>query len=98
MLILDEFHKQDIAMKKFIFFLHGKRKSLFLSKWAEYENKYNEIKSLGLMGAIAAIAPDVEALTNATSNDAEIWENERKINIHKIITELLEISKIKKWF
>ena len=95
--ILTEFEVHQGAKDIFIHNLKGFRLKRFNEKWAEYEREYYKIKDLGIFGVAAAIAPDAESLRKATSLDAQQWEFERKANIHRIVTEVLEISKRKIW-
>ena len=98
-IILEGFPKHNMAKRDFIHHLHGLRKRRFLKKWKEYDEKYQEIKSLGIFGFGAAIAPSVEALNNCkSSQEVDTWEHDREIQLLKIIHELLAIAKKKIWF
>lgn len=96
-MILSEFPIHNDARRKFIHNIKGSRLNRFNKKWAEYEEEYNQVKNLGVFGIAAAIAPSHEALINATHLDAEHWELARKKKIHRIITQLLKISKRNIW-
>ena len=89
-------HKR--AKDAFIHNLKGSCLDRFNKKWTEYEYEYNQVNDLGVFGIVAAIAPSSEALAHATPDDPSKWEADRKQKIHTIITELLEISKVKIWF
>ena len=93
-----EFKNHRLLEDVFIRNLKGKRLRRFNEKWAEYEKHYNEIANCGVFGIGAAIAPSSEALANATPDDPPKWEADRKNEVHSIITELLEIAKMKIWF
>jgi len=92
LLILGDFLEHDLAMKDFIHNLRGFRKTRFLEKWEEYENKYYEIKNLGVLGFTTAIAPTIEELNNYTPRDMERWEHNRSKELYKLIHDLLSIS------
>ena len=93
-----EFKNHRLLKDVFISNLKGKRLRRFNEKWAEYEEHYKEVANRGVFGIGAAIAPSPEALANATPDDPPKWEADRKTEVHSIITELLEIAKIKIWF
>jgi len=99
---LTEFRGQKLLKDVFIRNLKRKRLNRFNQKWAEYEAEYNQVKGNGVHLIGAAIAPSQEALENAIRsrdrNAPRKWEADRKQNIHNIISELLEIAKIKIWF
>ena len=95
--ILSEFPQHKRARNAFIDNLKGLRRKRFNKKWAEYEKKYNTVANQGVFGRLAAFAPSQEALEKATHLDAEQWELDRKKKIHRIITQLLKISKRNFW-
>lgn len=97
-ILLTEFKGHLAAKNIFIRNLKGKRLERFNQKWAQYEEQYQEVNGLGVFGVGAAIAPNLEALHGAGPDDPKKWEADRKQKIHSIITELLEIAKIKIWF
>lgn len=97
-LLLTEF-KDHLATKNiFIRSLKGKRLRRFNQKWTEYEEEYHGVADLGVFGIASAIAPSAEALATAGPDDPRKWERDRKTKVHSVITELLEIAKVKIWF
>lgn len=91
--LLAEFKRHKRAKDIFTHNLKGSILKKFDKKWAEYEKEYNTVANLDVYSRFAAIAPSQEALKKATPLDAEQWNLDRKKKIHKIIAELLEISK-----
>jgi len=97
--ILRTGYKSHLAAKNiFIRNLKGKRLERFNQKWAQYEEKYQEVNGLGACSVGVAIPPNLEALHRVGPDDPKKWEADRKRKIHSIITELLKIAKIKIWF
>jgi hypothetical protein len=98
-LILSEFPKHDLARRDFIRLLSKSRKKQFDLKWKQYEEKYYQIKNLGVLGMCTAIAPSEFELERAkcTPGDMEKWELDRRRELHKIIHELLKIAEKKGW-
>lgn len=97
-ILLSEFPVHEEAKRNFINNLRGIRRKRFKKKWDAYENKYYEIKNLGLSGAFAAIAPNTEALnSNPPHSVVQGWEDARKEQLIKIICSILEISKRNWW-
>ena len=77
--------------------LTGRRKRDFMQKWQEYEEKYYQVKNLGVLGMCMAIAPSVEELEKAKSSPhvMDQWELDRSKELHKIVHDLLQIAKKK---
>ncbi|MRR06534.1 MAG: hypothetical protein EG828_06245 [Deltaproteobacteria bacterium] len=77
--------------------LNGRRKRDFMQKWQEYEEKYYQVKNLGVFGICAAIAPNVEELEKAKSSPyvMDQWELDRRKELHQIVHDLLQIAKKK---
>ena len=97
-ILLTEFKGHLAAKNIFIRNLKGKRLKRFYQTWTQYEEQYQEVNSFGVSGVGAAIPPNLEALHRAAPDDPKKWEADRKQKIHSIITELLEMAKIKIWF
>lgn len=95
--IVTEYPRHIEARRRFIHNLKGSRLNSFNKKWGEYTEHYNTVNNLGPLGVTISIAPSNEELQNATHLDAPRWENDRKNEIHEIISELLIISKFKIW-
>ena len=97
-LLLSEFPKHDLAKRDFIQHLSSSRKTRFLHIWEQYEEKYTQVKELGIFGIVAAIAPNIESLNNVKSPaDMDHWELDRKNELHKIIHGLLDVAQNKYW-
>jgi len=61
--------------------------------------EHDQIKSLGVFACTVAIAPTEVDLNNATSEEEMIsWEVDRINKIAKLLQELLDVAKAKKWF
>ncbi|BEH09083.1 MULTISPECIES: hypothetical protein [Geobacter] len=98
-LIVSEFPKHDLARRDFIRYLQGSRKRKFHRKWLEYEEKYYQVKNLGVLGACVAIAPSTEDLEKAKCSPEmmEKWELDRRKELHRIIHGLLQIAEKQSW-
>jgi len=94
LLIVSEFPQHDLARRDFDRYLHGSRKKRFARKWLEYEEKYYQIKQLGVMGFAVAIAPPGTDLIKARSSPEEMvkWELDRRKALYQIIQDLLRIA------
>ncbi len=94
-LIVGEFPKHDLARRDFIRHLGRRSKRKFDYKWLEYEQKYYEVKQLGVIGMAVALAPPgYDLVKNRPMPDDMIkWELNRRQALHNIITELLHITK-----
>lgn len=96
--LLQEYPIHCDARRKFIHNLKGCRLNRFTKKWTEYEEHYKEVECRGPFGIPCAIAPSYEALhSNPSPKEVRQWEVDRKNEVHKVITELLEISNKKIW-
>lgn len=98
-LILSEFPKHDLARRDFIRLLSESRKKQFDYKWMQYEEKYYQLKELGVFGMCTAIAPSEFELGKAKCSPVEMdkWELDRRRELHKTIHELLKIAEKKGW-
>ena len=98
-LIVSEFPKHDLARRDFVRHLTGSRKSKFHHKWLEYEEKYYQVKNLGVLGMCIAIAPNAEELEMARCSPEVMdkWELDRRRELHEIIHDLLQIAEMKSW-
>lgn len=98
-LIVSEFPKHDLARRDFIRLLSRSRKKQFGHKWMQYEEKYYQVKNLGVLGMCVAIAPNEFELEKAkcSPDEMEKWELDRRRELHKIILDLLKISEKKGW-
>jgi len=98
-LIVSEFPRHDIARRDFIGYLGDSRKREFNHKWLQYEEKYYEVKNLGVLGMCMALAPNEEELEKAKCSPDLMnkWEVDRRKELHKIILAMLHIAKKKSW-
>jgi len=98
-LIVSEFPKHDLARRDFIRLLSKSRKKQFDHKWMQYEEKYYQVKNLGVLGMCVAIAPNEFELVQAKCSPIEMekWELDRRRELHKLIHELLKIAEKKGW-
>ncbi len=98
-LIVGEFPKHDLARRDFIRHLRGSRKRKFHHKWLEYEEKYYQVKNLGVLGMCMAIAPNVEELEKAKCSPElmDKWEYDRRKELHKNVHDLLQIAEKQSW-
>ncbi|MBA4313159.1 MAG: hypothetical protein C0417_11080 [Chlorobiaceae bacterium] len=93
LLIVEDFPKHDLARRDFERYLSRRTKGRFYRKWLEYEEKYYQVKQLGIMGMAVALAPPGFDLRTSrpTPEDMIQWEFDRKKELRGIIHELLEI-------
>ncbi len=98
-LIVSEFPKHDLARRDFVRYIKGSRKRKFHHKWLEYEEKYYQVKNLGVLGMCMAIAPSTEDLQKAKFSPGimEKWEYNRRKEIFIIVHDLLKIAEKQSW-
>ena len=98
-LIVGEFPKHDLARRDFIRYLRGSRKRKFHHKWLEYEEKYYQVKKLGVLGMCIAIAPSTEDLEKAKLSPEVMdkWEYDRSKELFIIVHDLLKIAEKQSW-
>ncbi len=97
--LIQHFSDQKNAAREYIQNLKGKKKNEFIELWAEYENMYDEVKSLGIFAPAVAIAPSEKDLAkNTNAKEMVDWEVERINKLSRLLTKLLETAKIKIWF
>lgn len=98
-LIVSEFPKHDLARRDFIRHLNKSRQREFNHKWLQYEEKYYQVKNLGVFGICAAIAPNVTELEKAKCSPEIMnkWEHDRSKELFKIVHDMLRIAEKKGW-
>lgn len=97
--LLEHFPSHKNAAREYAQCLKGKKKKKFIELWLTYEEEYEQIKSLGPFAAAVAVAPsEVDLNSNPGPSEMIRWERDRVNKLSKLLTELLEVAKVKIWF